>query len=471
MKIFILAGGKGTRLWPLSTSKFPKQFLKFGDKYSFLQKTILRNLKIVSENDLFFLTTESCESALVSQVREISPRLVENIVLEPVGRNTAPSVALGIKYALDVLKVSEDEVCFICPADHLISPDDQFVNAVKKAENLARQNYIIIFGAIPNKPETGYGYIKKNSSSPIDIGFLVEEFKEKPDLATAMEYLKSKQYLWNTGMLAFTIKSMQEAIKLHAPEINHILSGTYESFYLNFFALPNISIDYAILEKIRNTLVLPFNMKWSDIGSWDSFYEEYSKDDSQSIKIGDINDINSKESLIIQTGHLSLGTIGMERMIVVATDSAILIAKRGESEKVKQLVTELLQKEKDKNSNPLATIKPWGNYTVLRDEPGHKVKSLVVNPGGKLSLQMHYYRDEHWVVVRGTANVVKNNSEIILHENESIFIPKLTHHRIENKENELLEIIEVQTGDYLEEDDIVRLEDIYGRTEQKEKTI
>ena len=465
MKICILAGGKGSRLWPLSRTNNPKQFLKINDQDSFLQSTVRRSLEIVNPEDIFVLTLADYKQQVKDDLLTINAQLTQNIIIEPCGKNTAPSIALAIQYALEILHLDENEIFLVCPSDHLISPNDQFALQVKAAKQLAEENFLVIFGAVPNKAETGYGYIKKNLLKLHGEGYLVEKFKEKPIEADAIKYFESGEYLWNTGMITFKIKNMVEEFNKYAPQIGNLMASGYDNMYLNFHNLPNISIDYAVLEKSNQTLVLPFKMNWSDIGNWGSFYEALHDENKDNFTFGESINIESKGNLIINSSDRMIATIGLEDLVIVETDDAILIAKKSHSEKVKQLVESLELRDSVEIIEHHTSRRPWGYYTIIEDKNGYKVKRIVVNAGAKLSLQMHHHRDEHWVIVKGLASVTKGKEQFKLHDNESIFIPKLTLHRIENIGSTPLEFIETQCGDYLEEDDIVRIEDIYGRVD------
>ncbi|KAA0257326.1 mannose-1-phosphate guanylyltransferase/mannose-6-phosphate isomerase [Deferribacter autotrophicus] len=460
MYSIILAGGSGSRLWPLSRRKFPKQFLKLTDDETLLQKTVKRNLFFSEKEDIVIVTNQDHSFFVKSQVQTKLGEKV-NVLDEPVGKNTAPAIALGIKYIQEKLHGKLNDPVFISPSDHIISPASEFADYVKTAEKFAKNGYIVTFGVVPTKPETGYGYINKGEKIDENC-YKVKQFVEKPDLETAKKYLESGNYLWNSGMFMFSIETFIEEIEKYEPKIYDIFTSSFEDMIENFHKMPEISIDYAIMEKSNKVVVIPINITWSDIGSWDSVYEVMPKDENKNVIQGNVVSKNSKNSLIIGSKRL-LCTVGVEDLIIADTDDAILIAKKGYSQQVKDIV-ELLRKEEREEAEVHKTVyRPWGSYTVLDEGVNYKVKKIVVNPGQKLSLQLHYHRAEHWIGLKGTAKVQIGDEFIYLHENEKAYIPKATKHRIENPGKIHFEMIEVQIGEYVGEDDIVRFEDIYGR--------
>ena len=390
---------------------------------------------------------------------------IENVILEPASRNTAPAIALGIKYCLEKLGCKEDEVIFVSPSDHVIRPVDAFARAIIQAEAIAKAGYIVTFGIKPARPETGYGYIKAcgHREKINDAGyFKVDSFVEKPDLDTATGYVREGNYYWNSGMFAFSIKTMLDALSKFAPDIQKALGDTFAGMITNYPQMPDISIDYAVMEKSDRVVTVPLELYWNDIGSWDSLYDVLDKDADGNVKKGDVLTIDTKGTFILG-GKRLVSTIGLEGLLIVETDDAILVAKRGEAQKVKDIVNKLKEASRPEVNEHATVYRPWGNYTVLEESQRYKIKRIVVLPEASLSRQMHYHRSEHWVVVKGTAKVVVGNEERIIHENESTYIPKSTIHRLENPGKIPLEIIEVQNGEYLEEDDIIRMDDIYGR--------
>ena len=457
MKIIILAGGSGTRLWPYSRSSFPKQFLHFGDERSLLQKTIDRFVGKYPLSDLLIVTNQVYYHLVKTQAKEIDPILEHQILVEPERRNTAPAIALSIAY-LQKQGMSADESILVCSSDHLISPPEKFLEAVEKGKDFVRTGNHVIFGVRPNKPETGYGYIHATRS--IDShAYAVDAFVEKPDLSLAKQYLLDGHYLWNSGIFLFGVEAFLEEMKLYCPSL---AEHSFDHLLAHFSQMLDISIDYALMEKSKKIVMVPLDVTWSDVGSWDSVYDVLEKDDNQNVKIGNVLDIDTQNCLIMG-GKRLISTIGLSDLLVIETDDALLIGKKGESQRVKNLVEELKKRNAKEPHENLTSHRPWGNFTVLEEGNRYKIKRIVVDPGQRLSLQMHYHRSEHWVVVQGTAKVTVGDKETLVHENESIYVPKSQTHRLENPGKVALELIEVQVGEYVGEDDIVRFEDIYGR--------
>jgi len=450
MKVLVLAGGSGTRLWPASREAYPKQFLKLNGGKSLLQQTLERLLNIVSPKDILLLTNEQYKFHVLSEVNEISKDLADNILLEPARRNTAPAIALGMKYCLERLRISPEEVLFVCPSDHIIKPIEKFVEYVKLAEKVARQGYIVAFGIKPLYPETGYGYIKITGK---DLGgyYLVERFTEKPNLETAKRFLSEGNYFWNSGMFVFTIETMIEELRLYASEIYQLFNQPLEDMIANFQKMPDISIDYAVMEKSKKVVAIPMDIYWSDIGSWDSLYDALDKDEKSNVIFGNVLVKDIEGCLVIGNKRL-IATVDLKDLIIVETDDAVLIAKRGSAQKVKHVVEELKREKRIEVFEHRTAYRPWGECTILEEGPGYKIKRIVVKPGASIDPHIHHHCSKHWIVVKGTAKVTIGNKVMYIHENESIYVPKSTLHRLENPDKIPLEIIEIQNSEYAEED-------------------
>jgi len=362
-------------------------------------------------------------------------------------------------------------VIFISPSDHIIRPVDQFVRFLKLSEEIAQRGHLVTFGIKPDRPETGYGYIKASKQlsadsrqdAPVEkISLPVEKFVEKPDEATARQYLEDGHYYWNSGMFAFRIRTMMEEFERHALPVRKMLDLNFDGMVAQFNRMPDISIDYAVMEKSDRVSMLPLGLYWNDVGSWDSLHDILSRDQDGNATVGDVMTLDTKNCLIFGSKRL-LSTIGLEDSLIVETEDAVLIAKKGETWKVREIVKRLKKEGRKEASEHVTTYRPWGSYTILEEGPRYKIKRVLVNPGEKLSLQTHAHRSEHWVVVKGTAKVSIGDKEVFIHENESAYVPKSALHRLENAGKVPVEIIEVQNGEYLEEDDIERFSDDYGR--------
>jgi len=478
MRNVILAGGSGSRLFPLSRDLYPKQFLKLEDNLSFFQKTLLRNLKFLNSiEDVVISTNDKYKFLIKNHIRELfGKKTAENteIILEPTKRNTAGAIALAVKFLMDKKGDNENQVVFITPSDHLIRPEDEFVKYVKYAEEIAKKGYIITFGVNPSKAETGYGYIEASNLIDNSDGFKtykVKKFHEKPNQSTAEKYIMYGNFFWNSGMFMFSIGTIVEEFKNLASDIYEKIIDveSYEKALENYSDIEDISFDYAIMEKTDKAAVIPVNIVWSDIGSFDSLYDVMDKDEKGNATKGNIINYGTEDSLILGNKRL-IATIDLKDVIIVETEDVLLVAHRGDSQKVKNLVRDL-EKSKEYREYVLHSPKvyrPWGSYTELEKSDRYRIKKLKVYPGETLSLQMHHHRTEHWVVVKGVAKVILedengNLREYFVHENESIYVPKSTKHRLENPGKIPLEVIEVQIGEYLEEDDIIRFSDVYGR--------
>ena len=464
MKTLILAGGKGTRLWPLSRELMPKQFIRMFDDRSLFQKTVQRALIFSNPNEIFVVTNEKYKFRVLDDLRELGIEIPsENLLLEPVGKNTLPAIFWGIKR---IEETFGDSVVAVLPSDHLIDANEEYVEAFRRAERLSKE-YLVTFGIKPTKPHTGYGYIKPGDPLRINgtlLGYTVAEFKEKPDFETAKRYVE-ENYLWNSGMFMFSAELFIEEVKSHAPEV-YVAFEEAESIEKAYEVSPEISVDYGVMEKTDKAAVVPLNTYWNDLGSFDAIYDVIEKDESgNAVKIGGRAGyhigIDSRNNLIM-TNRLT-ATVGVEDLIIIDTDDALLVAHRGEGQRVKEVYKLLKEKNDERVMVHRTAYRPWGSYTVLEEGERYKIKRLTVLPGKKLSLQMHYHRSEHWVVVRGTAKVYIDGKEILLRPGESTFIPAGVKHRLENPGKVILEVIETQIGEYLGEDDIVRFADDFGR--------
>lgn len=451
MKIVILAGGGGTRLFPLSRQSMPKQFLTIDKELSLLGETIERFRNIIRPSDIIVVTNEAYVHHVKTELQS-SGAEGAHIVMEPMARNTAPAIALAAKFCLDKLGASADEVMFVSTSDHIIRPALAFQNAVKQARKFAIEGNFVTFGVQPTKPETGFGYIETGD----DLGgaFRTNSFKEKPDEATAAEYLAKGNYYWNSGMFAFRIDRYLDEIKAYAPEIDAKLFDTYEETLAHFSEMPSISVDYAVAERSKHGVTIPLKLYWNDVGSWDAIYEVLDKDaDGNAIK-GDAIAIDCKDNLIFGRSRLIAG-IGLKDVMIVETDDVILIAQKGESQKVKELVTTLKQRGRREAVEHTTLYFSWGQQTLLGSGEGYKMKRLVVRPGEALAPRMHYHRSVHWIVTKGTAEVLIADELQMVHDNESVYIPKTTKYGLKNPGRIPLVLIEVENGDYLEDDDVM----------------
>lgn len=454
MKVVILAGGGGTRLFPLSRSSYPKQFLKFGGKQSLLSKTVSRFLKLVKPEDLVVVTNQEYLYHVQSELIECKAQAA-HIVLEPVARNTAPAIALAAKYCNEILGASMNEVLVVAAADHVIRDEAKFIECMTEGIALAEKDRFVTFGIHPETPKTEYGYVE--AEKIFESGYLVSSFKEKPDIETAQKYIESGNFYWNSGIFTFTIDFIFRKLAKYQPEIMKGMEGDYEQAIKRFSSLPNISIDYAVAEKADNVVVVPLRCYWNDIGSWDAMYDVLEKDSSGNALEGDCLAIDCKNSLLMGRDRLIAG-IGLDDILLVETDDVIVIAKKGESQKVKNVVEELKRRGRKEATMHTTLYRSWGSSAVLGEGAKYRLKKIRINPGESLSLQMHYHRSEHWIVLTGTAKVLIEERILMLHENESVFIPQTTKHKLENPGKITLEIIEVQNGNYIGEDDIVRFD-------------
>lgn len=455
MKIIILAGGGGTRLFPLSRECYPKQFLHvIGDK-SLLAQTVERFLGLVKPEDIVIVTNEKYIFHVQAELKSIDAQDV-HIIVEPVGRNTAPAIALAQIYCKDKLKCNDDEVLFISPSDHLIKPIEDFQKLIVQAEQTAKQGSIVTLGIKPTKSETGYGYIKVARNKE-NKSVKVLSFKEKPDLETAEKYLEAGNYFWNSGMFMFSIKTMQEEFKTFVPEIVEIENKGYEYTVDNFMQMPNISIDYAVAEKSQKMMMMPMqDIYWNDIGSFDAIAEVLS-DENNNAFIGDTLTDNCTNTMIIAEDRLVAG-IDLNNLVIVDTPDALLVAQKGQSQKVKDVVSKLKKADRKEARENMTMYRSWGKYTLLTEGKDYRVRKVEMNPGKSLMMQMHYHRSEHWTVISGTGKITIDGKESIFTENQSTYIPMGVKHKLSNPGKIPLVIIEVQSGKYINDDDIVVLE-------------
>ena len=448
----ILCGGSGTRLWPLSRKDYPKQFLNLYSDKSLLQETFLRMTKILPAKNILLVSNEKNFFNVFNQIKDIYKDFSkEQILIEPESLNTAPAIAYAMKHLNDELKIKKDAPVIILPADHHIGKKKDYEILIKRAFREIGDN-IGTIGITPTKPETGYGYIKKGKK--INGFFKVDEFKEKPDKKTAQRYLKSGKYVWNSGIYIFNYQTFVSEIEKYAPEISNPMKQNLLRFLKSFKNLPSISIDYALSEKSDKVVVFEGEFGWSDIGSFDSLADVLlnKKDrDTRHVKIDSANTfIHSETDKLI-------ATIGVNDLIVIENNDSILIQRRGESERVREVVAFLKEKKLKEIDNNVILHRPWGRYEVLINGRHHGVRKLIIYPGESLHLQMHKKRVEHWIVIKGVAEVLRGRETIILKKDESIFIPKNTKHQLTNTGDSNLEIIEVQTGEYLGDSDIINL--------------
>ena len=461
----IMAGGTGSRLWPLSRKLMPKQFLKISSENTMIQETVIRlnGLDVASP---LCICNEEHRFIVAEQMREIDS--LGKIILEPVGRNTAPAIALA---ALTLLEQSKDTVMLVLAADHVIENQREFQNVVRKSVSLAEAGKLVTFGIVPSHAETGYGYIHKGKAC-FDVAFAVNEFVEKPDLETAEEYLSSGEYLWNSGMFMFKASRYIKELAKYNPEMLSACKKAIEhtSADMDFirvdkeaFSLcPDVSIDYAVMEKTDSSVVVPLDANWNDIGSFSAIWDINDKDELGNVHQGDVLSHNSSNNLVIAEKKL-VATVGLDNCIVVETKDAILVANKDNVQDVKKIVEQLKYLDRTEADIHRQVYRPWGHYDSIDVGKRDQVKRITVKPGEKLSIQMHHHRSEHWIVVSGTAKVTNGEKIFLLTENQSTYIPAGVVHALENPGVLPLELIEVQSGSYLGEDDIVRFEDRYGR--------
>lgn len=469
----ILCGGKGTRLWPLSRSSWPKQFLQLTGSLSLFQQTLAR----VNDPERFappiVVTNQEYRFIVAEQAQEAGVELAA-VLLEPMARNTAPAIAAAAEFALTKLDPDEDPVLFLMPSDHELTDDQRFRTCVNAAAEAARQHNLVTFGIKPNEPATGFGYIEAGEEKTSGTR-AVARFVEKPDRKTAAHMLSEGSYLWNSGMFVFSARTFIDECRVHAPEVLAAAQGAVENARedLDFIRLdadafataPDISVDYAIFEHTEHALVVPADITWSDLGSWDAVWKALERDTAGNALKGPVSVSNTQSSLIFSEGiHLSVDSL--DDVAVIASPDAVYVGRLSDAQNVSNLV-KLLRESQDTRAlteTHLTSYRPWGGYSSVLQGERFQVKRLFVKPGKRLSLQQHHHRAEHWIVVRGTAEVTVGDTVRTLSENESVYVPLGAVHRLANPGKILLELIEVQTGSYLGEDDIIRLEDEFGRS-------
>lgn len=451
----ILAGGSGSRLWPLSRELYPKQLLNLCAEKSLLQSTFEMLNKFIPASEIISVTNSKHQANVKMQLGDLCESPV--ILAEPLSKNTAPAIAICVKYILETS--DNDETILVVPSDLLIKENEKFKQTVINAQKYVDEGKIVTFGIKPTYPETGFGYIHSVDNK-------VTKFTEKPDNETVLTYLKDKNYYWNSGIFMFKVSTIMKELETHCPDIMNILQNIKCSdnkiSFTEFDKMPNISIDYALMEKSDNIAMVELQSDWKDLGSWKSIYEVSPKDENNNVFVGHVLDKDSKNSFVYSSSKL-VATIGLEDTIVIETEDAILACKKDKTQEVKQIYETLKQQHDGTQKVHKTVYRPWGFYTVIAEGKGFQTKIIHVNVGQKLSVQSHNHRSEHWVVLSGMAKVVLEGKDHILSPGHSVDIPIKAIHSLQNPFEEDLEIIEVQKGDILSEDDIIRYEDMYGR--------
>ncbi len=465
----ILCGGAGTRLWPLSRELYPKQLLSLVGENSLLQDTANRIIAIEGIQEPVLVCNEEHRFLVAEQLREMDV-VPETIILEPEGRNTAPAVALAALQSL-ATRQGEDSILVVLPSDHVISNHQAFGAALGVSLDLAEAGHLVTFGITPAGPETGYGYIRAGNA--IGGGYVVDEFVEKPDLPVAESYVRDGGYYWNSGMFVFRASRYLEELQDQRPAIHKAVDAAYlnrqkDEYFTRpesrtFLCCPSDSVDYAVMEGTGSAVMVALDAGWSDIGSWDALWKISNKDENGNTLIGDVI-VEDVEGSYIRSEHKLVSVVGLQDLVVVETADAVLVAHQKRSQEVRKVVESLQSSEREEQITHRKVYRPWGHYENLDSGHRFQVKRICVKPGASLSLQKHHHRAEHWTVVCGTARVTRDEEIFEISENESTFIPLGAKHRLENPGRVPLEIIEVQSGHYLGEDDIVRFEDSYGRS-------
>ncbi len=456
----ILAGGSGSRLWPLSRELYPKQLLKISSNKSLLERTYERLMGIMDVDNILAITNAKHISDVRMQLSEYNKDA--RIIAEPAAKNTAPAIAIATKFILDC---GHDDIIIVVPSDHLIENNEAFRKTVEEAQTLAKEGYIVTLGVKPTEAGTGFGYIK--AGKELETGYSVECFKEKPDLKTATEYLKDGSYFWNAGIFVFKASVLMETLKETAPEIYEItqkFNFTIQNDidYMTFDKYPSISIDYAVMERAKNIAMVKMQSDWSDLGSWDAVYDINKKDEKGNVKIGNVIAKDCENSMLYSSNRMVAG-VGLKDVIIVETSDAILACNKNDTQGVKNVFEKLKEEKNDAHKIHTTVYRPWGYYTVLNQGEGYLTKLICVSKKGQLSLQSHNHRSEHWVVLSGIARVTLDDKVYMLKAGSSIDIPVKAIHSLANPYDSELKIIEVQKGDKLIEEDIIRYKDIYGR--------
>ena len=466
----VLAGGAGTRLWPLSRQQYPKQFIPLVNSNTLLQETALRVARLNDADDAIVVCNEEYRFMVAEQMREAFLG-TSQIILEPEGKNTAPAACLA---AIVSKSINPDSLILVLPADHHIEDVEAFLEVVEQSKALAESGNLVTFGIVPQYAETGYGYIQRGSRLDAGPGHEIGCFVEKPDKPTAEKYLKSGDYYWNSGMFLFRADAYLQELEAKNGEMVKVCRQALEKGHrdLDFYRLdadsfstcPADSIDYAVMEKTENGVVVPMEAGWNDVGSWRALWEIKPKDELENVSVGDVVTHDVHGSYLLSSGRL-LAVVGLRDSVVVETADAVMVSPKNRVQDVKNLVDILKKEKRFEAYSHKKVYRPWGMYETIDLENRFQVKRITVKPGAILSLQKHYHRAEHWVVVKGTALVTRGEEKLVLKEDESTYIPLGYMHRLENPGRINLELIEVQTGSYLGEDDIVRFDDAYGREE------
>ncbi|MDA5534851.1 mannose-1-phosphate guanylyltransferase/mannose-6-phosphate isomerase [Yersinia mollaretii] len=465
----IMAGGTGSRLWPMSRELYPKQFLRLHGVHSMLQETVNR-LEGISVREPVVICNEEHRFLVAEQLRQIN-KLSHNIILEPVGRNTAPAIALA---ALNAISQGDDPIMLVLAADHIINDCESFHQAVIDAIPFAKKESLVTFGIVPTGPETGYGYIQRGETTVNDISnaFKVKRFVEKPNLETAEKYINSGEYYWNSGMFMFRAKRYIQELEKFRPDILEACKAAMKNSDSDkdfitidkdkFSACPDESVDYAVMEQTSNAVVVPLDAGWSDVGSWSALWDVSNKDKSGNAITGDTF-LHDTQNCYINTDEKLVAAVGVANLVIVSTKDAVLVVDKSKVQDVKKIVEHLKQTKRSEYRRHRETYRPWGRCDIVVNEQRFNVNRITVKPGGSFSMQMHHHRAEHWIVLSGTARVTIGDKTFLITENQSTFIPIGSLHMLENPGKIPLELIEVQSGSYLGDDDIIRIKDHYGR--------